>query len=35
MGSWLNFKTTTTQKVNAFLKVVVKSVFNKMAQTKS
>ena len=35
MRSWLNFKTTTTQKVNAVLKVVVKSVFNKMAQTKS
>ena len=35
MGSWFNFKATTTQRVNAVLKVVVKSVFIKMTQSKS
>ena len=33
MGSWFNFKATTTQRVNAVLKVVVKSVFIKMTQS--
>ena len=35
MGSWFNFKATITQMVNGVLKVVVKSVFIKMTQTKS
>ena len=32
MGSWFNFKATTTQRVNAVLKVVVKTMFIKMTQ---
>ena len=35
MISWFNFKATITQRVNAVLKVGVKSVFIKMTQTKS
>ena len=35
MESWFNFKAATTQRVNAVLKVVFKSVFFKMTQTKS
>ena len=35
MGIWFNFKATTTQRVNAVLKVMVKPVFIKMTQTKS
>ena len=35
MRSWLNFKAATTQRVNAALKVVIKSVFIKMTHTKS
>ena len=35
MGSWFNFMNAITQRVNAVLKVVVKSVFIKMTQTKS
>ena len=34
MKSWFNFKAATTQRVNAVLKVVVKSEFIKMTQTK-
>ena len=35
MRSWFNFKVATTQRVNTVLKVVIKSVFIKMTQTKS
>ena len=35
MRSWFNFKDTTTQRVDAVLKVVVKSVFIKMTQIKA
>ena len=33
--SWFRFKAATTQRVNAVSKVMVKSVFIKMTQTKS
>ena len=34
MRSWFNFKAATIVRVNAVFKVVVKSVFIKMPQTK-
>ena len=35
MESWFNFKAATTQRVNVVLKVVIKSVYIKLNQTKS
>ena len=35
MGGWFNFKATTAQRISVVLKVIVKSAFIKMTQTKS